>query len=447
MRFLVVPGGARCVRAWTVACAAFLVLPSARACVVGDPAGVPQVVLTETPPDCCYGQWAGSLHGTVSNVETDDVIVAVYAQTDIYYVQPFVGVTVEVGCGGTFSSPTHGGARYAAVLARRSWQAPAQMSALPAVGGDVLAVVRAPDAQRQITFAGSTWIVKATGDVPYGPGNNFWSDAADAVWVDGQGRLHLRITQRDGVWYSAEVFSQDYMGHGRYRFDVEGNLDALDPNVVFAGFFYSDQGDEADVEFSRWGDPNRTSNAQFVVQPNAIHPWFVPAVSRHTLQLDWSNERIDFHAWCNPGGALTQPTATWSHTGAVPVPDVERMRFNLWLFGGPPTDGNEVELIVSSFAYDTPTDVARAAPARLRVTTEPVSRDRVAYFVDLPQPASTELRVFDARGRLVEHLGRALRPAGRSRGVWDARRAPHGVYFLQVRSGAHRQATRFVLLP
>lgn len=432
--------------AW-LALALSLMASQAPACVVGDPTGEPSLVITESPPDCCYGAWAGSLYGTASNVDTEDAVAVVYARTDLYYVQPFVDQVVELGCGGTFSCATRGGASYAVVLARRGWSPPPQMAQLPVPGGDVLAVAEAPEAQRTLAFAGRTWVVKNTGSVPYGPGANLWSDAADAVWVDALGRLHLRLTQRDGVWYSAEVYSTDYVGYGRYRFDVEGDLDALDPNVVFAGFFYSDQGDEADVEFSRWGDPGRAHNAQFVVQPDAPHTWSTQAATRQTLQFDWLPARIDFAAWSGAPDQFEAPLASWTHAGPVPTPDVERMRFNLWLHGAAPSDGNEVEVVIASFTHDTPTD-ARRAPAPLAVQALQTAPERIEYVLELPEAAPVGLGIFDVRGRLVARLVEQRLPAGRTHGVWRPGTADlgSGVYFLRVTSAGRRGASRFVFL-
>ena len=35
--------------------------PAAAACVIGDANGTPSIVITASPPDCCYGTWAGSV--------------------------------------------------------------------------------------------------------------------------------------------------------------------------------------------------------------------------------------------------------------------------------------------------------------------------------------------------------------------------------------------------
>jgi len=76
----------------------------------------------------------------------------------------------------------------------------------------------------RIPFAGCRWIVKSSGDVPFGPGPNLWSDAPENVWVDAEG-MHLRLVERDGQWTCAEVMSESYIGYGRLRFEVDGAID------------------------------------------------------------------------------------------------------------------------------------------------------------------------------------------------------------------------------
>src|SRR5436305_806293 len=64
---------------------------------------------------------------------------------------------------------------------------------------------------RTISFSGYTWAVKAsTGRV--GPGPNYFSDSTNNVWVDTQGRLHLKITKVGGRWNCAEVINQQSLG-------------------------------------------------------------------------------------------------------------------------------------------------------------------------------------------------------------------------------------------
>jgi hypothetical protein len=416
------------------------------ACPLGDLQAAAQIVITETPPDCCYGEWAGSLTGTVTNVDSDSAVVVLYARTDRYYIQPYEGSLLELDCAGTFFAPTHGGTRYCALLVRRAWQPPSVLADLPPVGGPVLAVACAPDEQRRIEFAGRTWIVKSTGGVPFGPGPNSWSDASDNVWVDALGQLHLRITQRDGRWQCAEVFTQSYVGYGSYRFEVEGAIDALPPEVVFAGFFYSDQGDEADIEFSRWGDPQRASNAQFVVQPDAVHPLEMQLTKpTSTHEIRWQPGRIDFTSWDGECRVAPAPAASWSYTGDVPSPDLERMRFNLWLFQGAAPQ-REVEVVVRAFAEHTPTDVATRVASQLELVAPRIVTEQLDYELSLAQAGAVRLRLFDPRGRVVGRLLEAELSAGVHRGSWQGVRLARGVYFLQLESAQARRTARVLLL-
>jgi len=121
------------------------------------------------------------------------------------------------------------------------------------------------DDTRIITFAGHDWVVKS-GD-QRGPGPNSWSDSEESVWVDQQGWLHLRIRKENSLWHSAEVYSKECTTYGLHRFSITGQLDRLDPNVVFAPFLYKDDETEIDIEFTRWGEANLPDNGQYVVQP------------------------------------------------------------------------------------------------------------------------------------------------------------------------------------
>jgi hypothetical protein len=79
------------------------------ACVVGEPSNDPAIVITLSPPDCCHAAWGGTIAGTVANVETDDVAVFVYAETDVYYVQPVEDASIAASCGS--SRPAHSARR------------------------------------------------------------------------------------------------------------------------------------------------------------------------------------------------------------------------------------------------------------------------------------------------------------------------------------------------
>ena len=190
-----------------------------------------------------------------------------------------------------------------------------------------------------------------------GPGPNYFSASTENVWVDTSGRLHLRITLRNGRWNCAEIIGADSFGYGTYTFRIGSPVDALDPNVVLGLFTWSDKAAyahrEVDVEFARWGNPTDPTNAQYVVQPydaaDHLHRLTQPAGASPTVHdFRWMPGRLDFSSY-----DLTGWSHAWSHAGSdVPKPGGENVRLNLWLFGGAaPTNGREVEVVIDSFTF------------------------------------------------------------------------------------------------
>ena len=110
-----------------------------------------------------------------------------------------------------------------------------------------------------IKFSGHDWQIRPSA-TNGGPGPNRWEEKN--VSVDASGHLHLKLTERDGKWYCAELYTRKALGFGLYEFQVVGRLDRLDPNVVFGLFNYPepdvgrDGTNEIDIEFSRWGHPS-----------------------------------------------------------------------------------------------------------------------------------------------------------------------------------------------
>jgi hypothetical protein len=210
-------------------------------------------------------------------------------------------------------------------------------------------------ARRRLTFSGFEWLVKGS-DTREGPGPNLYGDGEENVWVDAEGRLHLRIDHRAGVWRCAEVIAAPALGYGKYTFSLGGGAEQINDNAVLGLFTWDNDREhhhrEIDVELSRWGDAT-SDNCQFVVQPYdregkmvrfeaALHG----APSSHSF--DWRPGRIEFESKCD--GKVIR---AWTYTGPdVPPPGKEQARINLWLFrGDPPSDGREMEVVVTGFAF------------------------------------------------------------------------------------------------
>lgn len=242
-------------------------------------------------------------------------------------------------------------------------------------------VTRPSPGQRWLSFSGYDWWVKSNA-TPAGPGPNYWSNSTNNVWVDALGRLHLRISNRSNQWQCAEVFSARSFGYGRYRFRVEAPVNDLDPNVVLGMFTYSDDATyshrEIDLECSRWGNANDGSNAQFAVQPSSAGHKLritVPAgVTDSTHLFTWETNQVRFQ--CQRGGYSPDPLptnllATWTYALTVPQAGDESARINLWLYrGNPPTDANEVEVIIRSFEF---VPLGTAPPVTLHAKRPPLN--------------------------------------------------------------------------
>src|ERR1700722_7240327 len=94
--------------------------------------------------------------------------------------------------------------------------------------------VSAAQAQTKINWQGYTWNVRSA--VNEGPGPNNWD--ASNVWIDDKGDLHMKLSQKDGQWSCAEIWTDQEMSFGTYQCQVEGAIDKLDANVIFSMFSY-----------------------------------------------------------------------------------------------------------------------------------------------------------------------------------------------------------------
>jgi hypothetical protein len=215
-----------------------------------------------------------------------------------------------------------------------------------------------------ITFGGYQWQVKSGTNL--GPGPNTWN--ASNVWLDSQGALHLKISHANGVWSCAEVDMTQSLGFGTYQFQVTGRIDQLDKSVVLGLFNYPtpdvgpDGTNEIDIEFAHWGNaawPNgnytvwpakagvkqTSSTFNFKLNGNATthrFTWKSQSILFQSLNGHRDDNKQQFAHW------LFKPTDYTSQIPQKPIP----VMLNLWLFQGqPPSDGNEVELVVSSFKF------------------------------------------------------------------------------------------------
>jgi hypothetical protein len=338
-------------------------------------AAAPVVLITNVPAPGSFGNLQGRvLNG---NPATQSLAVFIYAPIFGWYskptcAQPLTAIQPDGSWSAnvaTANSDTNA-TRYAVLLVSNTYNQACVLGPayLPTnVFGQAIAkavITRPSPGVRFFGFSGYDWWVKNFNTL-VGPGPNYFSDSTTNVWTDTNGWLHLRITHRSGQWQCAEIVSARTFGYGSYRFEVASRVDNLDTNIVLGMFTWSDDpaytNREMDVECSR-GFAADTNNTQFTVQPyylaNHYSRFAVPAGMTNVTHLFiWQTNSVFFQCQADSYSPNPNPTniiSAWTYTNAPTVPQTgdENVRFNLWLlFGNPPVDGNEVELIIKSFQF------------------------------------------------------------------------------------------------
>ncbi len=226
---------------------------------------------------------------------------------------------------------------------------------------NVLSVPSNPGAS-SVQFAGYSWSVRSDYG---GPGPNQFS--ANNVWVDANGFLHLTIADVNGTWTTAEVVMNQSLGFGAYQFQVVGHPETMNNNVVLGLFTYPpasvgpDGTNEIDIEFATWGGA-QTQHGNWTVWPAIAGP------GQNTLAFDasansglsthrftWTSRSVTFQDMSGLTDGTNGMYASWTfappnYLQLVPQTPVP-VHMNLWLFGGPPTDGKPVEIVISGFSF------------------------------------------------------------------------------------------------
>jgi hypothetical protein len=303
-----------------------------------------------------------------------------------------------------------------------------------------------------VHFAGYDWWLKASSG-PVGPGPNYFSDSSANVWVDVDGRLHLRITHSGGRWLCPELVCRSRFGYGPYAFSTASRVGDLDQNVIL-GFFTWDNAAaehhrEIDIEFSRWGVAG-DSNAQYVIQPwdtpgNRYRWMLAPDVDSSSHRFDWQPDSIRFTSTWDSGGN------SWVYTGpGVPTPGNEYPRLNLWLLNGsPPSDSDEVEVVVTRFETGI-TDLPGNSRGQVRhglrsIAPNPFRSETVVRFT-VSAPSDVRLGIANALGQEVAALVDCRLAPGDYFVSWDGTACPAGVYFCRLETGGSVQTRQLVLL-
>jgi hypothetical protein len=321
------------------------------------------IEFTTVPPSSLGGpDKLDVIEGRVNGARPGQQIV-LYSRSGVWWVQPFADhALTPIGPDSKWSSPTHLGTEYAALLVEPGFSPSAKLQSLPAQGGSVVlvAIVQGkqapPELSKTIQFSGYEWNVRATASERGGRVSSY--DPSNA-WTDPAGVLHLRIANKAGKWTCAEVSLARSLGYGSYRIVVR-ETSQLEPSVVLSMFTWDDLGvdpnhRELDVEISRWGDPH-SKNAQYVVQP-----YYVPAnVARFSapsgplsLSFRWEPGKASFRS-NQSAGAAKQGRLIAEHvfTSGVPLPGSELVHLNLYIFGNAQDPiRNQTEVVIDKFEY------------------------------------------------------------------------------------------------
>lgn len=221
-----------------------------------------------------------------------------------------------------------------------------------------------PATAKQIRFSGYDFKVKEGKGL--GPGPNDW--ATSQVFVDSQGFLHLRFSEKNGKWLAGEVQSVSKLGFGLYEIEYEGDIHGQDKNVVFGFFNYPDASlgpdatHEIDVEFARWGIHNYKP-LNYTVWPtvagakNAHKVFsFRPRSKISVHRFRWSRNRVVYSSWEVQDDGDKGLTVQWAFKPKTPAKQISKgpmsIYFNLWGFRGQsPSDGKPVEAVIRRFTF------------------------------------------------------------------------------------------------
>lgn len=333
----------------------------------GGGSTVPQIVFDSVPPVGSFNDLRGRALGVTAN----DYRVAVFIYVNGWWTKPYWDVskrlttinsdgswTCDITTGGSDQNAT----KIVAYLVPKTYMPPIAtgQAEIPAeVAANAVAnleVTRSGSSvNRVIDFAGYKWVVKKS-DTPVGPpdSGNYFSDSSQDVWVDSQGKLHLKISHSSGKWTCSEVICSRSFGYGTYTFTLDTDPTLLDKNAVLGLFTWNDAPEyahrEIDIEFSKWAN-STDPNSQYVIQPwdqpNHRHRFNLPQSSGPSVHsFAWSAKSVVFQS------SQGEP---WTYSGSdIPVPGWENPRINLWLVGGyasAPSDGKDIEVVVDGFNF------------------------------------------------------------------------------------------------
>jgi endo-1,3-1,4-beta-glycanase ExoK len=181
------------------------------------------------------------------------------------------------------------------------------------------------------------------------PGNNYWNNTG--AWIDGQDRLHLTTVNNNGRWESTMLSSQDRYRYDTFTWTVASPVFTFDENSVIGLCTYLDDSHELNIINSRWGEING-DQLWYNMEPSKIEGnskgYTVPSsiiCTNITYRIEWKPTYVRFTSMQADGTVI----ADYNNTNVSAIPqEPENVIMNLWLLA-PPSDGKNIELIISNF--------------------------------------------------------------------------------------------------
>jgi hypothetical protein len=325
----------------------------------------PSVEFTRVPPATQGGrERVDTISGRVTGAHPGEQIV-IYARSGPWWVQPWPDHPfISIRADSTWSTETHLGYEYAAMLVDANYHPPATMDLPPAAGGDVK-VVKIVDGVGTlpafptvpIHFSGYDWNIQTVSAIRGGL-NNLYD--RDNIWKDRSGALHLRMKKKSGKWTCAHLIMARSLGYGTYNLTVR-DTSHLQPAAVFSMHTFDPSGGdqhyrEMDVEISRWGDAANKENAQYGIQPFYVPgntTQFIEPAGILTHTMVWQPGRVTFKT---VRGSSANPAAPPIHehvfTSGVPSPGQELLELMLYMVASDKYPlQNDTEVVVEKFEY------------------------------------------------------------------------------------------------
>jgi hypothetical protein len=325
----------------------------------------PSIEFTHIPPAAQGGrERVDTISGRVRNGRPKQQIV-IYAHSGQWWVQPWPEHPfIPVKADSTWTTETHLGFEYAALLVEPDYHPLALTDVLPPQGGSIALVtivkgVGTPQLAPtgSLKFSGYDWIVRKIASDKGGTNNLYDSENA---WTDGSGALHMEIKKKSDNWSCAEIYQTRSLGYGTYSVTVR-DTSHLEPAAVFSMFTFDEWASEErfremDVEVGGRTDVANSNNARYVIQPlyipGNLFPFAAPSGTL-TYVLRWESGHATFKTFRGrSSGAGAQMVSEHEFTSGIPVPGKAILRLIFYVVA---SDRNPMrkpsEVVVEKFEY------------------------------------------------------------------------------------------------